>query len=340
MLLGLEKNMLNNENRLITSVPEFNIKAPMKTIGDYKNYYLENFGLKTSLVNSYIYFKNTFLKESPIPNRVVLGKNEWYFLGNHFNNKLNNVFGNDRLTTKELKKITKSISDINTYLKYKNIEFYVIIPPDKSTIYKEHLPFSLTPNETKLEQLKKYLNTNTDFKILDLSERLQHHKPKPIYLKTDSHWNDYGAYYGYQASINFINKNHSLNEIYTIPIDSFKLKTINYTAGGTTKMINLQASIVDTILTKQSNYIELLNSSNGFKYYKNQQQHLKLLMYCDSFSNAWTKFFNESFDECIYLRDYTINKAFIEKVKPDIVIIEIIERNFDNLFLRKNPLLN
>jgi hypothetical protein len=56
-------------------------------------------------------------------------------------------------------------------------------------------------------------------------------------------------------------------------------------------------------------------------------------MYRDSFSIAWIPYFVESFEESIYLTNYNIDGAFIEKVKPDIVIYEIVERNLGSVLL-------
>ena len=49
-------------------------------ISSFKGYYKDHFGLKKTLTQSYIAFKNNVLDESPIPNKVVIGKaKDWYF---------------------------------------------------------------------------------------------------------------------------------------------------------------------------------------------------------------------------------------------------------------------
>lgn len=69
------------------------------------------------------------------------------------------------------------------------------------------------------------------------------------------------------------------------------------------------------------------------------KQEVEMLQFRDSFANYWYSFFNESFAETLYLKKYTFTKAEIESFKPDIVILEIVERNI-NLLSELKPFKN
>ncbi|WP_452224845.1 alginate O-acetyltransferase AlgX-related protein [Lacinutrix chionoecetis] len=328
-ILNLEKGLTNNENREYTAVPKFNFKKPIASIGEYKNYYLENFGLKTALVNNYINLKANILNENPIPNRVVKGKEEWFFLGNNNNNVLNNSFGNDSFTEKELLNTITYLKGLKQYFNAKNIAFYVVIPPDKNNVYQEYLPYKLKQNATKLDALKTLLKQNAGIEIIDLTPTLKANKNEyPLYLKTDTHWNYYGAYFGYSHTVEAINKDGF--NLKKVPLSDFELTNYDFEKGDLTKMINVIVKEPGISIKKKTlSNVALVSSSPMSLHFKNGTQNVKAIMYRDSYSNAWIPFFNESFAEIIYHKKYIVDKNEIDTFNPDLVIFEVIERNID-----------
>jgi len=325
LFLGLDKDVKSNTNITFKTFPELNVKKPMKFIGNFKNYYVENHGLKKSHINNYISIKRNILHDDPIPNRVVKGKNDWYFLGNHYNNVFNDAYGNAPITEDQLQIISKSITKTRDYLKKKNIDFYVVIAPNKHTIYPEHLPFSLDKGPSRLDILNAYLNKQTDFKIIDLRSVISREKESQLYLKTDTHWNEYGAYLGYNAVMNEIVKKRSVTkrELYEYNIEKTEIANRDLD-----RMINLNQTVSNTLLSpKFLENKDVIETSYNRIHIKNSQKPLKVLMYRDSFALAWMDFFNETFGELVYLRGYSVKKADVEKEQPDIIILELIERN-------------
>lgn len=332
MILGIE-NAKNNENREFTKLPEFNLSHPKRLFNDYKNYYEKNFGLRTTLVNSYINFKFNVLKENPLPNQVINGKDSWYFLGNAHNDILNDTFGNVPFTVAELNDITTNLISIQSDLRLRNIEFYLVVAPNKQTIYQENLPFKLKQNTTRSEQLQSHLKSYSDIKIISLKNRLMSEKSnRALYHKTDTHWTDYGAFMGYSETIAAISKDFDITPISLL--DYHDVPAV--LKGDITPMININTS--EKVMALQKNKvseIDTLSAVYTFQHYKNPYQDLKLIMHCDSFSNAWIPYFNETFKETLYLRTYELDHALIEKTQPDIVIFEIVERQLLNLTNQK-----
>lgn len=330
MVLQLENKVVNNENRKHSEFPTLKFNKPLKSVSLFKSYYKENFGLKTSLVNSYISFKSNLLNEDPIPHRVVQGKEGWLFLGNHFNNGLNNSFGNNRFKPNELENITTYLEQIKNHLTQRNIAFYVVIPSDKNRIYQEYLPYKLQQNTTKLEFLKSHLSKTLELNIIDLYEPLVKAKnSEQVYIKTDTHWNDYGAFVGYDIVMNRLNEAFKITKL---NLNDYTIISDNDYYGDIAKMINLNLKDTRIKFSKKVKRASRLKESKSNVYhYVNPNNNLKLLFYRDSFSNAWIPFFNETFGECLYIKNHDFNKSLIESYKPDIVIFEIIERNINNL---------
>ncbi len=326
MIIGTETTQTEGEFSEIT------LKSPMASLTNFKNYYEEQFGMKSTMVNAYINLKTEVLNENPIQNRVVKGSDGWYFLGNHYNNLIDDYFGNAPFTTAELVIITRNIKDINAYLQSKNIRFYIVVPPNKISIYHDKFPYSLTKSTTRLEALKAHLKDELNFEIIDLKQPLLEHKDtKQLYHKINTHWNDYGAYLGYQATINVLNRDF---DITLSPISDYTVKN-DFIDGDITAMIkNFELEPAQFFHKKDTASITSVKNTYEHLHYINASRKLKLFMHRDSFSNNWTNFFNSSFGETVYLRSYTLNKALIEKEQPDIVIFEIVERNI-NILLKK-----
>ncbi|MGC1633371.1 MAG: hypothetical protein WA749_14775 [Gelidibacter sp.] len=324
MLSSLE-NTQSNENKKNTKSPDFNLNNPKRLVSEYKNYYEDNFGLRTTLINIYLSFKVKILKENPLPNHVVKGQDGWYFLGNDHNDILNDTFGNVPFTKAQLNAITQNLESTNTYLQSKNIKFYIVVPPNKQTIYQEKLPYHFGPHTKRLEQLQNHLEIKNSLHIVSLEPRLfSEKKHQRLYHKTDTHWNDYGAYWGYAETLEVIKKDFDITPI-QLSEYSMEATPIN---GDITAMINENIPENGIALQKiKPSQIDTISPIYTFQHYKNRTKNLKLLMHSDSFSNAWIPFFNESFGETVYIRTYELNHALIEKIQPDIVIFEIVERN-------------
>ena len=227
---GVEKNIAQNENRALACFPEFRKENPIQFLRDFKIYYVDNFGLRLSLFDMYNHFLRNFLHETPLPKKVVQGKNGWYFLGDEYSQVITETFGGNQFSNADLYTISNRIFEIKTFLASQNIPFYFAIAPNKHTVYKEYLPFKVENNETQLTALEKHLKKEINFELIDLKDFiLPAKKSLKVYHKTDSHWNDDGAFLGYQRLMKEIKK--GFPKIKTLKTQNFS-KTIELSEHG------------------------------------------------------------------------------------------------------------
>lgn len=334
ILISGRENAQNNENKNFVLAPDINLNNPKQLLVDYKKYYEENFGLRHTLINSYLYFKTEILNENPLPNHVVKGEDGWYFLGNKHEDILNDTFGNVPFTDAELNAITHNLESTSSYLQSINIKFYIVVPPNKHTIYQEKLPYQFKRQTKRLEQLQNHLKNQNSPHIISLEPRLMSEKAnQQLYHKTDSHWTDYGAFLGYTETIAAIKKDF---DITPVPLSEYALET-EPIDGDITAMINETTQESSSVLQKiNPSQIDTVSGTYTFQHYKNHSKNLKLMMHSDSFSNAWIRFFNETFGETLFVRTYSLDKNLIENLQPDIVVFEIVERNLVTLINNKN----
>lgn len=316
----------NGENREVYERIDY--KRPKESISMMKNYFVENFGFKSELLSVYKKIKIQKLNEPILQNRVVQGKNGWFFLGNHYENLLDDSFGNKTITKEEVFTITQKIKAIRSKLNSRGIQFILVVPPNKHRIYGENLPFQLVQNKTVLEQLKIHLSETIDFDILDLTELMLEKKmSQKMYYKTNTHWTDLGAFYGCQKLIDNVEDKLKTN-ITMVKLEDYQqvLKPIEESDLTTILQLNVNEDVVylEKRLPKNA---EFLDNEDNYLHFENVNGSKKMLLYKDSFSNQTMQFLNETFAETWYTRDYRIDYDYIDKVKPDIVVIEIIERN-------------
>ena len=262
---------------------------------------------------------------------VIKGKNEWLFLGWK---EATDCYSNSVLFTgDELAKIYKYLNDINNYCKKHNKKFYVYIAPDKSKIYEEFYTDSIKKisNESKTEQLIKHIKQNSDIKIIYPKDALISSKKEGIlYWKTDTHWNELGAYYGYSALLNEINKDFKTLKLYKITNYSEEIHNGD--------LYNMSPSLLrkpDSTLYKipeiknYENICKIPEEPTGIVSCYNTNGKKNLLMFRDSFSASLIPYLSQSFKNSSYVWQYNVAPHIMDSA--DIIVLEVVERYLPKL---------
>ncbi len=344
-VFGVEKTMLKAESNTIKSFPKLTINQPRLFTINLRNYYKNHFGLRNTLFEIYRDFMQNVLQEDPLPTKVINGKKGWLFLGDADSNVLAESLGYVNFSKTELQQLTQKIKSQKEWLARKNIQYYIAVAPNKHTIYLDELPLKKGSSKTKITTLKQYLKTKINFDLIDLKTYLIPQKDSiKLFYQHDTHWNDFGALLGYQKLIEELEKNNptlSKQKIHSYDVEK---DTIVYVVGDLNGMLNNGIKEKRIILKKKgkSNVVEAPKKlkipygynrdSDIYEYrYKNTTKKLKILIFRDSFTQALRKYLNETFNECVYIWDYTFNKALIEKEKPDIVLYIVVERYIERI---------
>lgn len=136
--------------------------------------------------------------------QVKEGDDGWlFYLSESDGNPLGIYEGSFRLSDDELEAIRTSVSQTADYLEEKNIEFGLLVIPDKETIYSEYVPKKYQKADaTSTEQIDEVLKS-LDINYAYLKEMLLANKNAdyPLYYKTDTHWNKIGGYLGAKAAL-------------------------------------------------------------------------------------------------------------------------------------------
>lgn len=204
------KEISQQENRTLAQYKPF-IKAKggfnFEYGRDFETWFNDHFNFREVLIslNSKL---NLFLNRKLQSQTAMQGKENWLFT-----TRWNSVamFQNKNLfTDEELVLIKDKMQALQKWSQKHNIKFYIMLIPDKESIYGEYYPdgYKKEGDTSRLQQVTKYLQENTNIKIMSIYEPLMAAKNKyTVFYKTGTHWNLRGAFIGYQAMMKTLRQN-------------------------------------------------------------------------------------------------------------------------------------
>lgn len=338
-LLGASSNRKASASK--QKFPTLENNDMFKYFSDFDDYYSEKFNGRDMYYKSISKFKYNLFGTSAKRESVLTGKDGFLFLGNNASNIINETLGLDVFSDKEIKQIQKRISGASRWMNKNNIQFYMMIAPNKHTIYPEKLPFEVdTSRRTKIDQISEMIDDTKHVTRIELKENLiQSKKRGLLYHKTDTHWNTLGAYFAYWKIMNVLNKDFP-GEFSPIGMKNMKRHKREIGPLGLSRMLNYQMyETTEEIKIRKPSSIEQapklnmerrINTKAELRY-KTPKKKKKAVIVRDSFSAALVGFLKEHFEEVVFIWASKIDQDIILKEKPDIVIYEIVERNVDRM---------
>lgn len=256
---------------------------------------------------------NTYIEST----QVLLGKEDWLFYKstedgdpisdyqgiNHYDEATMQAYA-DKLTNER-----------NQFANY-GIDFYILSIPNKSSVYPEYMPDTIERKDTtsRTDLLMKYLEENTDLNVVDAKTTLvKAKKKKPVYYKSDTHFNQIGAFVTVQALKDKIDgKTDSLKDV------KFD-KVMNNYSGDLACLCDMQDTFNDDI------QYQLDAATVNTKIKSNK----RILVIGDSFSEVMQSIMSQYFAEVKTVNIWSFEPSLLDEYKPDIVVWEHAERYTD-----------
>jgi alginate O-acetyltransferase complex protein AlgJ len=202
----------SSENKRLADKPALDLSNLDKYPPAYDVYYTDHFPFRNTLIYDYNYFSARYLEKSPRPEQVITGKNGWLYQTDLI---LNGYTGKFHFSQEELEKTVKEIDYRAGKCAEEGAVYYVVILPNKSSVYPEYLPacFRKYPGENSIDQLLGYIKAHSSVKVIDLREGMRAAKKEgQLYLKGDTHWNELGTFLAYQQIIQWLAKDIPLSK--------------------------------------------------------------------------------------------------------------------------------
>lgn len=330
-------NIKLNENRELIMLPNLT----RDNFENYPTYFQEAFSdhlpFRSFLINANHLIKLKLLNTSTSQD-VTLGKDNWLFYtsGDNLMYSLNAK----PFTDSELSQIKTNLEKTDHYFSSLGIHFYFMVAPNAQTIYPEYWPDNLVKvqPESRLEQLTSYLkkeNSAVAF-INPTSELLSAKKLGQIYYKYDTHWNNLGAFIAYQTLLNRVNEDFP--DLNPLSLSDFTFSTQIAQRKDMEGMLGLSNYYQETepILTAKQQLKSHVVMEKCPKQYiscplitreVDDKTLPTLVMYRDSFAANMIPYLSEHFQKSTFIWSATpYSVDTVKKDKPDIVILELTER--------------
>ena len=188
-----------NENRRLEAFPHLSIHWAQ----DFERWFSDRYGMRDALVyyGSRLQMARTGL---PMNQQVVVGRDNWLFYDENYTPghlHFASLYGEDSFLPSDLQTIADNLSRVRKHLAACHIPFYLVIAPDKQTVYPEKLQMPPPSGATtQADQLDAYLHTaDPQLRIIDLRKpeiAAKTAQSQELYYRTDTHWNELGAFFG------------------------------------------------------------------------------------------------------------------------------------------------
>ena len=308
----------NTENRTLAQRPALTWRGLSGYPKAYEAYFSDHFGLRSLLVRIDSFVKLEWFHTSPSPQvPVLLGKDGWlYFTAQDIITDYRCV---GLFPQAYLEHVAKTIEERQRRLKQMGIGYLIVIIPEKSTVYPEHLPDTVRKvgRQSKCDQVMAYLTPRVDVPLLDLRERFMKAKgPLPLYSMTDSHWNEYAGLLACQEIAGRLAS--SFPGVTPLALSDFivTVKTNGHFSGDLACM-----------LSRPDLFRELdLEVTHGKGMTGSPRKIRKLVLFNDSYIDAMDPYLGFWFETIVHNRFKNFDPAIVERENPDVVIEQMAER--------------
>ena len=316
----------NRENRVLAKLPKLVTDEGLNRsfASQIDSYTEDHFGLRDWLVSAFNRLDVAVLKDFNGTNAVI-GKENHIFYGE----TVNDYLGIELMTDEDIEAAADYLLDLQNELKEQGTAFAFMTAPNKATIYPELMPDYLKPvsGERNIDRLKAALERRGVGHVDAKSVLLEAKNERSVYYEHDSHWNNFGAMLVYNETAGLFG------------LERFDART--YTT------VNDRTGDLHNFVYPDSDYPEERIVYPEFHAWKSKRpidfdrdktletssnaNDITMVVFHDSFGRSLQPILSQSVGKLFMNSYFPYNKDFIYKNSPDIVLIELVERNLPRL---------
>ena len=332
------------ENRQVAQAPQW--PQTRAALSDYparfERFFDDRFGLRAALVKLDHFAKAVVFGVSPV-SKVLIGKSGWLYFKGEDSKALDRWYrGIDPLSDSQIVALREELLKRNAFLDSRGIAFLVVIVPEKYSVYPEFLPEWATASKdgtTSLDRIAADLAKYPELHFIDLRAPLQVAKGRErVYYQTDSHWNYLGAMVGYTEVMDEAMRlvpGLSMAPAVRPPY----VAGVEYYGGDLAQMLGLPKELQEDdiaplgkiLATPQTRCAQLeITAETDLEIYVNRcadASRYTALVYRDSNAIPLIPMLAENFARSTFVSSAQINPALVDRLKPDIVIEEMVQRS-------------
>lgn len=269
--------------------------------------------------------------------QVILGKEDWLFYNSSGENSgtMADYRGIAYFTEEEMQQIRDNLILISNEIEERGMQFVLLVCPNKEQVYKRYMPENIARESeiSRVDVLIDYLRRETDIVIAYPKEELQRLSEEyQLYYKYDSHWNLLGGFVGTEQVMKELYDDRKCLESYTVKSIPLEWRDESC-AGDLAGMIGMKWYFD----TDVEYYAETIMEIDNFDFEKNELYNVNgehdevIFLLGDSFRRAMEPTLEREFKTTYICKRNQWRKDSLEISNPDIFILEIVEREVEEL---------
>lgn len=296
-------------------------EALVKFPASFTAYETDHFGFRSALIRLHALLLYRGLGISP-SGFVLAGRDGWLYYADDYS--LEDFHSISPFTIAELERWREVLEQRQRWLAARGCRLIVVFPCDKYIIYPEYLPAALHRPAIpyRVDQLADYLRANSTAPVVALHAPLAEAKKRDrLYHRTDTHWNDRGAFIGYREILQQLNRTPRGYDPVETMTEGWDLARMM----GLEDIVHEENRQLVPRAPRRARVVEQdrpdANWNNGRVALEVNDPALpRLVMFRDSFGSALVPFLAEHFRRSVFLWQYDFDPQVIEREKPDVCI--------------------
>ena len=304
-----------NERRALAPFPRFDRTFP-EGLGLYLR---DHFGFRGGLVTVNALLRAKLLHTSTTPD-VLMGEEGFLFFAGE--GALENYMGLKPMSDCE---VNAWVSLFIRRAGLVHVPFVVVVVPNKETVYPEMMPAGLLRGVGKSRMDRVVAALSGRMQVVDLRSVLINKKAlHRTYYLTDTHWSQWGAFWAYREMLPFLDKTAK------------PLAVAGLTRGIVEQTLDLNRMLgLNGFAAERAETFEPPAASNLVGHQDGPLMTIegapgkRLVFFRDSFGAALLPFLAAHFSRVYAPNGWTFDAAVVERERPDVVVVEIVERRFN-----------
>jgi len=311
-------------------------------------YFNDNFGFRNALffLGSRIMFALGVPSTHP---SVVVGEDGWLFYTDYEDlgrATMKDFRGRMRFMPDELALIRRNAEGTGRAFSRCGVRLVLWLIPNKQSVYGEHLSgFKEAKGSKRLDQVLETLRDVRGLEVVDARPALRAAKSivggSDLYYRTDTHWNELGAFVAYRGLVN------RLRDVMVLPnpeyteLSRYEIRTYPFAGGDlAANMLNASWRFADTGISlvprfkrtavrnagRQDALRAGVEPSKLWSTWTNPSATASVVVYGDSFSHNAVPYIEEHFRRGVVIASHVLDGEVIGKLHPDVAILQMVER--------------
>jgi hypothetical protein len=348
-LLGVPAGRLAVENRPLAPAPAFSqlLGDPVGYGPALAAYVRDGVPFRDHLIRANSRLRLALFQESPVPG-VLVGRDGWLYYT--LESALDDYLRAIPLTEEAIEAMVRIQVERRDWLARRGAAYLVVFAPNKESVYPEFMPRGLRPlgPVSRLDQLVPRLR-RAGIAVADLREPLAAAKAERLaYQKTDTHWNGWGALGGAAAIVEAVRQWRP--QVPELSTGDYAVVEEDRLGGDLAAMLLLPDIWRERDMVPQKRSPTLARPAPDGAYpdpanhpdraraamATDRPDWPRIVLFHDSFARSLIPFLAERFSRSVFLWSHAFAPAIIEAERPDVVVLEAVERYVYALFL-ENP---